>query len=149
MVAQALEVGDDRVERRALVVCRALPGHDRADLVAECADELAHEAALADAGFARDVGDGALALANALPGVAQLSQLVAAADDRRELRRGGDLEAANGAGGGEDAVKADRPRDSPEFLLSKRFSVEVALDEAQRGVAHDNRTRWRCGLDAR
>ena len=64
------------------MVRRALPALHGADPVAEHVDELVHEAALADAGLSRDVGDGAVAAPDLLPGLDELRELGAATDDR-------------------------------------------------------------------
>src|SRR3954453_16574176 len=95
---QALEERDHGVEGGALMVRGALPALDRAELIAERFDELVDQTALADAGLACDMRDGAAAAADLCPGFCEPGQLHRATHDRRETPGGRTLEPPDRAG---------------------------------------------------
>src|SRR3954452_8922844 len=106
---QALEESGHRVEGGALMVGRALPALDAADLIAERLGKLVDQPALADAGLACYVRHGAAAAPGLCPGLRQPRQLRRATHDRRETAGRSDLEAPDRAGRPQDAVHAHRP----------------------------------------
>src|SRR5205814_6752185 len=106
-VAQSLQERDDRVERRALVVGGALPRLHAACLVADRADQLVHEPALADARVTGHMGHAAAPAQCALPRLPQLRELEVAADHRGQTLCGCHLQAADSAGWAENPMNAD------------------------------------------
>src|SRR5262249_47407230 len=120
--------------RCALILGRASPFEPRLD--AGLPPELVEQARLADSGFADDYAHVAAPRARARPGVAQLSELRRATDQRRGVAPDAALGITAAPAPGGQSVDRERTREAADRALAGRRRV---VDAAQRALDVDRR----------